>query len=342
VSTYKIDKLTQDTDYFIQRFDRENPDIANQISKKRSGFWWRLANAAAADYLKKYGDYDPADNSAVWRRWLKAEFPDVPTYACGGLTPEQAGKLLEKRILNEPDEPGIFERMTDFLAKRRKAVTALSLLGLGAAITGANAVDAGDPSENLNFVAHYIAADHKGKTEISEVGEGCSSAHFDKPTDHYFVRFYGIVENKKPEKWGEYGGVLIRIKDARFPDMGYCWTNPIDGKYDERLELVTAEFNYYYDPSICGEGKLDIIPFLPIFDASYNWIDFEKFNHTINIKDLPNLSAPVPKEFRTDPKSPSVIDELKDNLGLLTAIGAPSVVMPIVMYYWLRKKNSAS
>jgi hypothetical protein len=338
VSTSKIEYLIHYTDRFIQDFDEKNPDIAEQISKKRSGFWWRLANAAAADYLKKYGDYDPVD---ALGRMQKAEF-GVPANASGGLTLEQTYKRILKK---PPDEPGIFERMTDFLAKRRKAVTALSLSALVAGITVPNVVDAGEPYEHVRFKDHYIAIEHKGKIEISKEGETCPPIHFREPVDYYSVNFYGIVENEKPWKWDDWGGIIIRIVDARFPSIGHCRADPIDGKYDERLELVNAKFYYYYDPDLIAEDKLDISPELTGPDADC-WIDFEKFNN-INLKNLPNLSAPVPEKFLKDPKSPKyqpVIDELRDNLGLVTAIVLPSVLTPIVLRYWLgkKKKDSAS
>jgi hypothetical protein len=330
VSIRKIDNLIQDTDYFIQRFDEKNPDIAEQIYKEIRGPW----PDAAADYSKKYGDYDPADNSAIWRRWLKAEFSDVPAYASGGLTPEQTGKLLEKHILNGPDEPGIFERMTDFLAKRRKAVTALSLSALVAGITVPNLVDAGEPYEHVWFKDHYIAIGHKGKTAISKEGETCPRIHFNEPKDHFLVRFYGIVENEKPWKWDEWCGIVIRIEDARFPSIGYCWADPIDGKYDERLELVKAEFNYYYDPDLIAEDKMVIFPELAGLHAD-DFVSFEKFGYNINLKNLPNLSAPVPEKFRKDPKSPSETDNSWIPIAIAAGMGTPAGVY----YLWNRRKK---
>jgi hypothetical protein len=331
VSTYKIDNLIRDTDRFIQRFDRENPDIAEQIRKRIRGPW-----PDAADYMKKYGDYNPAD---IWKRWLKAEFPGVPANASGGLTPEQAGKMLSGRILNEPDKPGIIERMTDSLVKRPKIVTALSLFGLGAGIS-ANVVDADD--RPLEFLDYYVAADYMGKAK--EVGH----VEFYTPKDYYLVEVRCIVKNKKSYDWGPHAAagvhdvtdLHVELEDARLYYGGRALSDvfPFDGKYDEAIELVTTKkFDYYlWEP----DDKLEFtwITWLDFPNDEYEFVSFD-------FKTLPNLSAPVPEKFRTDPKSPKyqpIIDELKHNLGPLVAISAVSVGTPIGMYYWLRKRKKDS
>jgi hypothetical protein len=338
VSTHKIDDFIHYTDRFIQDFDEKNPDIANQISKKRSGFWWRLANAAAAYWMEKYGDYNPA---AALRRLQKAEFPDVPANASGGLTPEQT----YERILENPDKPGIVERMTDFLVKRPKivtAATALSLFGLGAGIS-ANVVDADDdPDDYIDFEDFILAAENKGKVSKEEKEEGRSPIHFWKPKDHIVVYFYAEVKNTRPEKWGDLGPIYIDVVDARFPNTVSYETFPKDGKWDETREFITAKLNCY----LGNESHYEKGSLIPHIECVHYFIDFEKFKE-IDLRNLPHPNDPVVKEFlkkfRTDPKSPS--DSDIDNPWIPIAIAAGMGTPAGVYYLWNRrkkKKDSAS
>jgi hypothetical protein len=327
VSTNKIEYLIHYTDRFIQDFDEENPDIAEQIYKEIRGPW----PDAAADYLKKYGDYDPA---AALGRMQKAEFPDIPANASGGLTLEQTYKSILKK---PPDEPGSIEKAADFLVKRSKTVTALSLLGLGIAGV-ANPVSADDPDDYIDFGDFILAAENKGKVLVSKEEPGISPIHFDEPKDHIAVYLYAEVENTRPWEWDELCPIYIRVVDARFPSITIYETFPKDGKWDEMKEFITAKLDCY----LGKDTHYGITPIIDSYEYDY-FIDLKKFKG-IDLRNLPNPNDPVVKEFlkkfRKDPKSPSDSDiDPWIPVAIAAGVGTP---IGYGTYRWLRKRKKDS